>query len=314
MGANSKIEWTHHTFNPWRGCTKVSAGCANCYAEATSVRNPKVLGVWGPRGTRVIAAESYWRQPLAWNAAARAAGERHRVFCASLADVFEGDDTMPAESVRPVRDARARLFNLIDATPFLDWLLVTKRPENIRGMWPGGYMNPPPMGPTLTRRPNVWLLTSVEDQPSADKRIPELLKCRDLAAVLGLSIEPLLGPVDLTRAKPRNVPAWWQGNRNPLSRIDWVIVGGESGHHARPMHPEWPRGLRDQCQAAGVPFFFKQWGDWRHGYSRNPSCRLVRAGLHDVQTDCVWMEKVGKDIAGRQLDGRTWDEFPEVGR
>src|SRR5690349_6943095 len=121
MGRDSAIEWTHHTFNPWRGCTKVSAGCAHCYAETWSKRNPKALGIWGDGGTRVIAAEAYWRQPLKWNAAAKAAGERHRVFCASLADVFED---------RPeLVESRERLLDVIYKTPDLDWLLLTKRPE-----------------------------------------------------------------------------------------------------------------------------------------------------------------------------------------
>ena len=158
---DSKIEWTDHTFNTHRGCTKVSAGCANCYAETLSGRNPAVLGIWGPNGTRVVAAESAWREPLKWNREAVEAGERHRVFCASLADVFEdwkgpmlnshGDelfsDRIGGWSDRvgdkdghrlklTMQDVRTRLYKLIDATPNLDWLLLTKRPENIRLMMP----------------------------------------------------------------------------------------------------------------------------------------------------------------------------------
>lgn len=132
MAENSKIEWTTHTFNPWRGCTKVSEGCRNCYAETMSGRNPKVLGVWGPSGTRVVASEAMWREPLKWNADAAKRGVHARVFCASLADVFEGPETMPADAWPKVRAARVRLFHLMNATPHLDWLLLTKRPENVR--------------------------------------------------------------------------------------------------------------------------------------------------------------------------------------
>ena len=131
MAENSNIEWTHHTFNPWIGCTKVSPGCANCYAETRSKRFPD-QGQWGPNGKRVVTSDSNWKLPLRWNRAAEAAGERHRVFCASLADVFEADDTMPEASRGPVMYARAGLFHLIMDTPRLDWLLLTKRPEGIR--------------------------------------------------------------------------------------------------------------------------------------------------------------------------------------
>lgn len=307
MGKDSKIEWTDHTFNPWRGCTKVSAGCAHCYAESFSRRNPGVLGVWGDGGTRVIASESKWREPIAWNRAAheevykytleeRQAGRhlltRPRVFCASLADVFEDRQ----ELIEP----RRRLFRLIDSTPFLDWLLLTKRPENISRLWPenpnidiseegepyhihlegrncdategdccwgsGWLPNPYPI-PSDSYRPNVWLGTSVENQEQADKRIPELLKIP--AAVRFLSMEPLLGPVDLLQLSPGyglNVDALhgesWSGSHQHTGgpRLDWVIVGGESGPGARPMHTDSARSLRDQCREAGVAFYMKQMG------------------------------------------------------
>lgn len=199
-----------------------------------SGRNPKTLGVWGPRGTRAIAAESYWKQPDKWNRAAalglcrdcRGSGSligpddkiircnecngcgrvtpyRSRVFCASLADVFEGPETMPESAVGPVGQARDRLFDLIDKTPALDWLLVTKRPQNIRRYW---RPTPGERGDAFGIRKNVWLLTSVEDQAAADERIPALIDAAAMgcppfrvAPVLGLSVEPLIGPVDLTR-------------------------------------------------------------------------------------------------------------------
>lgn len=226
MGQNSKIEWTHHTMNPWRGCTKVSAGCAHCYAEKQAKRNPGVLGVWGDNGT----------------------------------DVFED---------RPeLAEPRYHLFDLIDTTPNLDWLLLTKRPQNIRQMWPGGCFTDEGRTIRLKHRSNVWLGTSVENQAAADERIPHLLACRNLAPVLFLSVEPLLGPVDLglTRAPTDEDYDRRNTSDGPIdlvvttrgTGISWVIVGGESGPNARPMHPAWARSIRDQCQAAGVPFFFKQ--------------------------------------------------------
>lgn len=268
MAENTKIEWTHHTFNPWRGCTKVSAGCANCYAETLSKRNPATLGIWGDSGTRVVAAESYWKQPLKWNRDAAAAGERRRVFCASLADVFEDRP----ELTKP----RRRLFDLINETPDLDWLLLTKRPENIEPMFDDvkRHFNWDEDMSVM----NIWLGTSVENQEQADKRIPELLKIP--AAVRFLSCEPLLGPVDLLKAFPAMGCSRFKdvdettgevlADGAGLADIHWVIAGGESGPNARPMHPDWARSLRDQCKAANVPIFIKQMGSEyarRHHFS-----------------------------------------------
>jgi protein gp37 len=283
MAENSKIEWTHHTFNPWRGCTKVSDGCKYCYAETMSGRNPAVLGKWGPRGTRVVAAESYWRQPLTWNAAARAAGERHRVFCASLADVFEGGETMPEAAQTDVDEARRRLWGLIEVTDNLDWLLLTKRPQNVREMvhndWLYSHVGYPP---------NVWIGTSVENQQTADERIPHLLRVP--AAVRFLSCEPLLGPVDVSPYLARKVERWDRDHEGTVvgqefdcvDGIHWLIAGGESGSNARPMNLGWARSLRDQCQAAGAAFFLKQLG-----------------GVRD--------KRGGADAV---LDGRTWTDMP----
>lgn len=380
MGANSKIEWTDHTFNPWRGCQHaVQAGgeihpaCEHCYAETLSKRNPAVLGRWGADGTRVMADHKMWREPLKWNAASAAAWPdvRKRVFCASLADVFEDwegpvmdhrgemllrcdgcgaiyrdDAASDSESCEKcnrfkqrmewltLNDLRRDLFALIDYTSWLDWLLLTKRPENLRRMWPGGYDE--------VRRSNVWLGTSISDQATADKWVPKLLECRDLAPVLFLSIEPLLGPVDLDKFLPAAGPKGW---RNELG-IDWVIAGGESGPQARPMHPDWARGIRDQCQAAGVPFFFKQWGEFIHSsqlpytlesrapgelhYHNEPGAplqpeiarlafrsRKASESLFDGQLirdgEGGVFARVGKAKAGRLLDGREWSEFPKQG-
>jgi protein gp37 len=192
---------------------------------------------WGPQGERKRTSDANWQEPLRWQrkAAADSVNPRRRVFCSSLADIFEhrtedfdGDllDTW-----------RTDLWALIRQTPNLDWLLLTKRPQNIVEMTPAAWR-------TAGRWPhNVWLGTSVESQEYADKRIPELLHVGEMQNFL--SIEPLLGPIDIT--------PW-------IGALQWVIVGGESGPNARPMQPEWVRSLCDQCTTAGVPFFFKQWG------------------------------------------------------
>jgi len=316
MGQNSAIEWTHHTFNPWRGCTKVSAGCANCYAEQLSARNPAVLGEWGPNGTRVIASESYWREPLKWNRAAEAAGERHRVFCASLADVFE-----PRAELY---EHRLRLMELIIETPHLNWLLLTKRPDyadTFLSCWMRGN-NFGHVARDLP--PNLWIGTSVENQATADERIPHLLQIP--AKVRFLSCEPLLGSVVVPPVIDRGEDGIWCDPLRPGHRgIGWVIVGGESGPHARPMHPDWARSLRDQCTPADVPFFFKQWGEWalgkdhprrvsqRFGGSKN-TVMVSANNQRNFPKDPVCMVRVGKKAAGRLLDGRTWDQFPEVRR
>ncbi len=304
MAENSKIEWTNHTFNPWRGCTKISEGCKHCYAEALSKRNPAILGIWGDNGTRVVASEGYWKQPLKWSRDAAKAGERRRVFCSSLADVFEDRP----ELIEP----RRRLFDLINETPDLDWLLLTKRPESIGSMFDDirrhfGWDE------DLSVM-NVWLGTSVENQEQADKRIPELLKIP--AKVRFLSCEPLLGPVDLscvnfgseTVTDVHDVLFPQHGlrypdNGNPLPQlpggsIDWVIVGGESGSNARPMQVEWARDLRDQCLRARVPFHFKQYGE--------------HAPTSEHRDGKVFMSRVGKKTAGRLLDGKEWNEFPNA--
>lgn len=238
MGADTKIEWTHHTFNPWWGCEKVSPGCAHCYADTFAKRVGQK--VWGADAPRRFFGDKHWAEPLKWNRYAEKAGKRRRVFCASMADVFE-DRT-------DLRDARATLFHTIGATPHLDWLLLTKRPENIARLWAEATAFPPPW-------PNVWLGTTVEDQQRADERIPKLLAVP--AAVRFLSVEPLLGPVDL-----RFHLGIAENHDDLRGGIGWVIVGGESGPGARPMHPAWARSIRDQCRAAGVAFFFKQQGAW----------------------------------------------------
>jgi protein gp37 len=296
---NSSIEWTDHTFNPWWGCIKVSPGCEHCYAETLAHRYGHE--VWGPAKTtpRRMMSANYWRQPVKWNEAARKAGTRARVFCASMADVFEE---------HPQLDwPRTNLWGLIETTPHLDWLLLTKRPENVLRM-----LSPLWNGRTPD---NVWLGTSCENQEQADKRIPHLLNVP--ARVRFLSCEPLLGPVDLGRAVGTDVVdvtnmtleqfrAARSGQRE-RKRIDWIIAGGESGPGARPMSITWARSLRDQCQAAHVAFHFKQWGQFTPYYE---AVDPVEGTLIMSEYPRGTMKRVGKHVAGRLLDGREWNELP----
>jgi protein gp37 len=247
MGANTGIQWTATvapdgsvlpgmTFNPVIGCHRVSPGCAKCYA-ADLAKNRMRLDVWDGKEARPrkVLSASYWKQPLAWDRQAAAMGVRRKVFCASMADVFEDHPTVAQE--------REKLWTLIDATPHLDWLLLTKRPENVMEFVPLAWLHTFPK--------NVWVGTSVENQHWADIRIPELLRIP--ARVRFLSAEPLLGPVDISY--------WLRDDLLTLfGTISWCIAGGESGPKHRPMHPEWARSLRDQCAEANVPFFFKQNG------------------------------------------------------
>lgn len=254
----------------------MSPACEHCYAETWAKRTGHEL--WGKRAPRRLFGEAHWREPLKWNRDAEALGERRRVFCASMADVFEDRRELDAE--------RARLWDLIEATPALDWLLLTKRPENVRSRvrwdkWPA----------------NVWLGATVENQDWAKKRVPELIAVP--AVVHFVSCEPLLGALDL---EP------WLGSGGVCSTasaaIDWVIAGGESGGRARSMDPGWARSLRDQCARRGVPFHFKQWGEWR------PELDAHERGARLVAIGGETLARAGKRTAGRELDGRTWDGLP----
>jgi protein gp37 len=268
VSADSKIEWCHHSFNPWWGCVKVSPACKNCYAEAFAKRVGQ--RVWGPPATtpRRFFGDKHWQEPLKWNRAAEKAGERHRVFCASMADVFEdAGDVVDGE--------RARLWNLIEATPSLDWLLLTKRPENAHRMVPSSWLS--------GRAPaNAWLGTTAEDQEHARARLPHVLSAV-WPVVRFVSYEPALAAVDLTawlgysESWDRAIgPCGCEAKRDPWTRCDacvargwhpiecdglqWVIVGGESGAGARPFDIEWARSVVAQCRAANVACFVKQLG------------------------------------------------------
>jgi protein gp37 len=271
MAKNSKIEWTNHTFNPWWGCVKVSPACKHCYAEAWSKRVGQ--NVWGPKSDRRFFGDKHWSEPLKWNVEAAIGGERRRVFCASMADIFEDRAGLD--------EWRVRLWGLIEATPNLDWLLLTKRPERIAEAVPWATEWPS----------NVWIGTTVEDQEWAEERLHYLASLP--AAVRFISAEPPLGPLDL---RP------WLG-----STLDWVIAGGESGPKARPSSPAWFRDVMNQCMEADVAFHFKQWGDWGPGQGIN----LAKARAEHA-ADGTLMLRLGKKIAGRVLDGEVWDGLPNA--
>jgi protein gp37 len=275
MAKNSKIEWTHHTFNPWWGCVKISDGCKHCYAETWAKRVGS--DVWGAEKARRFFGDAHWNSPVAWNEEAARVGERMRIFCASMADVFEDR--------RDLDPWRERLWALIESTPHLDWLLLTKRPERIGALAPGTTIWPR----------NVWLGTTAETQEWADARIPHLVQ--HPAAVRFISCEPLLGPVDLGK---------WTAD----DALHWVIAGGESGPHARPMNPAWARGLRDQCARDGVAFHFKQWGHWCPIESVKQSARSPVVAVEDSNGRVIELVATGKKAAGRCLEGQYWDEFP----
>lgn len=353
---NTAIEWADHTFNPWEGCTKVSPGCAHCYAEARNARfGGGTAPNWGIGAPRRRTSVQNWNQVRRWD---REAGlnmscelcrntrkapqpgaykmkdgacwycygwekKRPRVFCASLADWL--DDEVPIEWT-------ADLLDLVRVCKNLDFLLLTKRPQNWKErldhawnwsidhdegavdfrLWLRAWLdgNPPA---------NVWIGTTVEDQQRADERVPQLVSIPARARFL--SCEPLLGQIDLGLfgILPRDVkPGYTPG----YECIDWVICGGESGRGARPMHPDWARSLRDQCAAAGVAFHFKQWGEWapliatgkdtltltyegkRHAAPREPAWHRWPDGSFSA--------RIGKKFAGRTLDGVEHNEVPAV--
>lgn len=386
MAEKTEIAWTDSTFNPFWGCQKVGPGCDNCYAEDLDKRTGGKY--WGPGAERRRTSEKNWNQPRRWNKQpffeceecgrrgtraqledAERTGQhgcfchkylkpaRQRVFCASMADVF--DNAIPVQW-------RFDLIKLISETPNLDWLLLTKRIGNAAEMleqavraitvgregWADNYF------------PHVWIGASICNQSEANRDIPKLLAVPSSKRFL--SMEPLLGPVELNGHDYSLAPGltegkdWLTGRTSQYSdifggsaspwleredfdfpqdyqspRIDLVIAGGESGCRARPMHPEWVRSLRDQCRAARVPFIFKQWGEWiprsdfyhkfadglscadlDPGASKWPCIRLTQEGrngrdlAHASDGDDAYMQRVGKKMAGRLLDGALHHEFP----
>lgn len=305
MGENTRIEWAHHTFNPWEGCAKIGPGCDNCYAADRNARfNGGEAVHWGPHADRRRTSERNWDNPLRWDRLAQKAGRRDRVFCASLADVF--DNAVPPTW-------RKDLWELIQATPNLDWLLLTKRVGIIERYlpadWGGGYHN-------------VWLGLTVVNQAEFNRDVPTFtqIPCR----LRFLSCEPLLGPLSI----------------KGMSGIDWIITGGESGPKARPAHPDWFRQLRDEAKEQGQYFFFKQWGEWKEvaqeARETNGDHVTVEVGstvaeaffrfgdllIHPdsrcytnpeqipFDVPCRHIRRVGKKTAGAVLDGMEHRECP----
>jgi protein gp37 len=301
MAENSKIEWTDHTLNFWIGCQEVSPACDHCYAK-TQNEHWKWVNGWGPNGERRRTSENTWHQLRLWNKRAKARGIREKVFSNSLSDFFDN---------RAQSTWRREAWHYIDQCEWLDFLILTKRPQNIPGMLPDPETGTRPWGGGW---PNVWLGTTAENQAEADRRIPHLLAVPARARFV--SCEPLLGALDL-----RSYLTGHEDNGVDLTReigskvgatigwtppLDWVIVGGESGPNARPMHPGWARNLRDQCQSAGVAFFFKQWGEW----APSEDHPRVKEELPWSPTSYQGMCRVGKRAAGAMLDGREWREMP----
>lgn len=335
MAEHSTIEWTDATWNPITGCTLVSEGCRHCYAAglaATRLKHhpsraglARINAAGEAKFTGEVRFNEQWiDQPLRWR-------RPRMIFVCAHGDLFH--ESVPDDWID-------RVFAVMAVASHHTFQVLTKRPERARDYlgtragdwqlhWPDAARKSGALlgdMPALRSRaaqfplPNVWLGTSVEDQATADARIPHLLAAP--AAVRFLSAEPLLGPVDLQR-----IPAGTQGER-----LDWVIVGGESGAHARPMHPDWARSLRDQCACSGVAFFFKQWGAWGpddgppSGVDRvmegrdacawwNGTGWTIEENGYAVDLDAArgsgeWVYRHGKKRAGRVLDGRTWDEMP----
>jgi protein gp37 len=317
---NSKIEWTHHTANLWHGCMEVHEGCDNCYARVLNNRYHKENPHWGGKVPRLIIKKTF--QDLAkYQKNAAELNEVHRVFVGSMMDIFE--------KPMPLVDGKGLLYKRIDTSvlreelfanislgfyPNLLFLLLTKRPSNINKYIPESWkINGAP--------DNVMFGTSVVNQQTADSMIPELLKVKGKRF---LSMEPLLGPVDIYAAVDDAIKQRYgtpKGFSLCGNEIHWVIAGGESGHGARPMHPDWARSLRDQCKYAGVPFFFKQWGEYSHGVNARVDIKRMVFVLNDgriISGDEMiprgfhseLMARVGKSASGSLLDGKEYKAFP----
>lgn len=321
MSDKTKIEWTDATWNPVTGCTHVSEGCDHCYAESIATRFAGTPAY--PDGFEVTLRPDKLDQPLRWK-------RPRRIFVNSMSDLFHSE--VPDEYI-------AEVFAVMALAPQHTFQVLTKRPGRMRSLLASGLFQRQVEELASSRAgrivnapwplPNVWIGTSVESQQWADVRIPLLLDTP--AVVRFLSCEPLLGLVDLTPCNCRGDATTGCARHNPGSltdtqlnaralhhpAVDWVIVGGESGPHARPMQPDWVRSIRDQCAAASVPFLFKQWGEWAPHASLRDEHASVNPGPHVRASQLVGLDRmdlIGKKAAGLVLDGRTWDEYPEVQR
>lgn len=303
----TKIQWADETWNPITGCSKISDGCKNCYAERMAKRLAGRFGYPADEPFRPTLHPDRLNDPRKWK-------KHRRVFVCSMSDLFH--EEVPNEW-------RIKVFNAMATDIFLPckhtYLILTKRPENMKRFFD---LNTKVGDPVPW--PNVWLGVTAENQEQYDKRIPLLLQIP--AAVRFVSIEPMLGPIDVKKWLFHDDCDHYDcdgdcpvGLNPPFAGIDWVICGGESGPGARPVHPDWVRSLRDQCQAAGVPFFFKQWGEWITKDKSRPNDEIwpsfkkshcwnpKLSGMYKRD----WAYCVGKKAAGRLLDGREWSEYPK---
>lgn len=341
MSDKTAIEWTDATWNPVHGCSKVSAGCTNCYAEKVSHRFGFTSKPWNATyaSENVKLHPERLDQPLRWK-------QPRRIFVNSMSDLFHEqvpfdfiDQVFAVMALSPrhtfqiLTKRPSRMLEYFDSyngyteklgciTPYMEQYGWQSREDLMTIGAPAGSSYP---NDTPWPLPNVWLGVSVENQQAADERIPFLLQTP--AAVRFLSCEPLLGAVEISNflVCEQYAGEWKEPRKGTVGgkpyqvarirpRVDWVIAGGESGPNARPMHPDWARSLRDQCVDAGVPFFFKQFGEWAPG--SNFVGHIHSGKSHDFgqnldDNNSVW--RVGKKAAGRSLDGRTWDEFPMMG-
>ncbi|SDD27954.1 protein gp37 [Paenibacillus sp. UNCCL117] len=344
MSDKTKIEWSDSTWNPVTGCTKVSEGCRNCYAKTFAERFEGTPGHYFESGFKVTLRPERLGQPLRWK-------RPRKIFVNSMSDLFHPD--VPDEYIDRVfavmalcpqhtfqvltkRPERMREYlsdrkEVVNETIAFNMMDVPTR--HIGKRWGGwtpaqtgeygrveipGYFDDVSIDWPL---PNVWLGVSVENQQAADERIPLLLQTP--AAVRFLSCEPLLGPVNLGKwlltqgwspsyYDPDNIHGYPESEPTN-EHINWVIVGGESGRNARPMHPNWARSLRNQCNAAGVPFFFKQWGEWKKVHDLSANDPGIKGKLWHTFDPDTSVCRIGKEAAGRMLDGRVWSEMPLVG-
>ena len=326
----SKIEWCDKTWNPVTGCTKISPGCQNCYAERMAHRLQAMGQKRYQNGFKVTCHPDVLVEPLYWR-------KPSKVFVCSMSDLFHDDVPF---------DFFEQLMHVVRVCTDHTFLFLTKRPERMQKFF--DTLRGAPCEQTAVDEiqswwseflplPNVWIGVTAENQERADVRIPILLQIP--AAKRFVSVEPMLGPVDLRHIQYDNMVeidslTGDHGVIRPLAgrsdrKLDWVICGGESGPGARPMHPDWVRRLRDQCQAAGVPFLFKQWGEWSPDSNNEPILPLMDKCKHGIWDDAgKWhvgegpfsryeniigysMYLIGKKKAGRMLDGQLWDQYPE---
>jgi protein gp37 len=294
VGKNSEIAWTHHTFNPWWGCTKVSPACDRCYAETWAKRCG--LDVWGKDAARRFFGDKHWAEPLTWNRAAAELGVMHRVFCGSMCDFFENRMDLD--------EHRLRVFRMVPETPNLLWLFLSKRPLQAVQMLPREWQKQWPR--------NVMIGVTIEDQQRLDLRMPNVVLLHEqFPGVLTFaSCEPLLSALDWSEPANRGTGV---SRNHYLQYFDWVVAGGESGAHARPCHPDWARKLRDDCVSRDdmcrpwpLPFLWKQRGEFCHWSQTTNDVAAILGSMPDGPI------RLGKNRSGRLLDGREWNELPRL--